>query len=66
MKSGSCCFQPGEGHSRGLLSDCETSDFAKVRFQLYSGGRGNADSGRANESVWEKGKQTQAAQARLS
>ena len=28
-------FQPGEGHSMGLLRDCETSIFVKVRFQLY-------------------------------
>ena len=28
-------FQPGEGPGRGLLCDCETSNFAKVRFQLY-------------------------------
>ena len=28
-------FQPGEGPSRALLRDCTTSNFAKVRFQLY-------------------------------
>ena len=28
-------FQPGEGPSRGLLCDCETSHFAKVGTQLY-------------------------------
>ena len=28
-------FQAGEGPSRGLLCDCETSNFAKVCFQLY-------------------------------
>ena len=28
------CFQPGEGHSRGFLRDCEI--FAKVRCELWS------------------------------
>ena len=28
-------FQTGEGPSRGLLCDCEGSNFAKVRFHLY-------------------------------
>ena len=35
VKAFSGCFQPGEGPSRGLLHDCETSNFAKVRLQLY-------------------------------
>ena len=33
-ESASRCFQPGEGPSRGLHRDCETSNFSKVRFQL--------------------------------
>ena len=28
-------FQPGVGPSKGLLCDCKTSNFAKVRLQLY-------------------------------
>ena len=32
---GSRHLEPGEGHNRGLLRDCETIIFAKVRFQLY-------------------------------
>ena len=27
-------FKPGEGPIRGLLNDCETSIFAKIRLQL--------------------------------
>ena len=34
-KSSSKSFQQGEGPSRGLLRDCTTLNFAKVRFQLY-------------------------------
>ena len=28
-------FQQGESPNRGLLRDCETLNFAKVRYQLY-------------------------------
>ena len=38
--SASRCFQPGESPSKVLLSDCETSNFAKVRVQLYRGWQG--------------------------
>ena len=34
-KSSSKSFQQGEGPSRGLLRDCTTFIFAKVRFQPY-------------------------------
>ena len=35
-ESGSSHFQSGEGPSRGLLRDCETLNFAKVRVQLWT------------------------------
>ena len=28
-------FQPGEGSIRDLVCDCETSNFARIHFQLY-------------------------------
>ena len=33
--STSILIQPGEDHSRGLLRDYTTSNFATVRFKLY-------------------------------